>query len=64
MMRNGNDNNNDRPMADSQVRTWADLEQLARQVIHASNVAVMIHAELDLLDDTDVSENRSGKKAG
>lgn len=51
-------------MADSQVRTWADLEQLARQVIHASNVAVMIHAELDLLDDTDVSENRSGKKAG
>jgi hypothetical protein len=63
-MVNGNDNNLNRPKSDSQVRTWTDLEQLARQVIHASNMAVMIHAELDLLDEDTVSENRSSKKAG
>jgi hypothetical protein len=62
-MINGN-NNQDRPKSDSQVRTWTDLEQLARQVIHASNMAVMIHAELDLLEDDSVTENRSSKKAG
>jgi hypothetical protein len=63
MMVNGNDNQ-ERSNAESQVRTWTDLEQLARRVIHASNVAVMIHAELDLLDEGNVSENLSSKKAG
>jgi hypothetical protein len=63
MMVNGNDNK-ERSNTESQVRTWSDLEQLARRVIHASNVAVMIHAELDLLDESNVSENLSNKKAG
>ncbi len=45
-------------------RSWSDLEQLARRVIRAANLAVMTHAELELFTQTASSASKSVKKAG
>jgi hypothetical protein len=48
----------------AETRTWADIEQIARRVIYAANLAVMSHAELDPFTDRNPSESRTEKKAG
>ncbi len=48
----------------SQERSWSDLEQLARRVIRAANLAVMTHAELELFTQVTPPASTSAKKAG
>jgi hypothetical protein len=63
-MQNGNENKLDQSVEVTAGRTWTDIEQLARRVIHAANLAVMAHAELDPFVESNPSENQTGKKAG
>jgi hypothetical protein len=43
---------------------WSVLENLARRVIRAANLAVMTHAELDVFTQKRTHGRTSGKKAG
>jgi hypothetical protein len=63
MMQNESDKQHEQS-TNAASRTWTDIEQLARRVIHAANLAVMAHAELDPFTDTSHSEGHSSKKAG
>jgi hypothetical protein len=48
-------------------RSWSDLEQLARRVIRAANLAVLTHAELEFFTGGRRSggmNTDTGKKAG
>jgi|WetSurMetagenome_2_1015567.scaffolds.fasta_scaffold715695_2 hypothetical protein len=47
-----------------QERSWSDLEQLARRVIRAANLAVMTHAELEHFTPGKNLASNSVKKAG
>jgi len=56
-----------RPEAGSLEINWSDLEQIARRVMRAANLAVMAHAELDAFTSSSsktTSAVRSTKKAG
>ena len=53
-----------RPGRPGQELSWSDLEQLARRVIRAANLAVMTHAELESFPRSNASGPGSGKKAG
>jgi hypothetical protein len=64
MIPKSEDKENQRPGQPGLERSWSDLEQLARRVIRAANLAVMTHAELELFTKSASSASNSVKKAG
>ena len=64
MMQNTNEREYDESANVVESKTWSDIAELSRRVIHAANLAVMAHAELDPFAEATVSEGHSSKKAG
>jgi len=56
--------NAQRPGRSGQDLSWPDLEQLARRVIRAANLAVMAHAELESVSRAKCTGTGSRRKAG
>lgn len=63
-MQSGNERQHGQSAEAANHRIWADIEQIARRVIHAANLAVMSHAELDPFGERTSSETQTEKKAG